>query len=139
MRSLMSYRCYLTRAPMCLVLALVLAGCGPSGPTRVAVRGTVRYKGEMGKEGSIVFRSVDPNGTSAGSPIGKDGSWSIPAEKGLLPGNYVVQISLHRQNANSGGTFRPGGGMLQAEELLPEEYNTKSQLTRDQGGGSQHH
>jgi len=38
---------------------LFLAGCG-SGSKRVGVQGTVTYKGEPVKEGSITFEPFDP-------------------------------------------------------------------------------
>jgi hypothetical protein len=92
------------------------------------VEGTVAYQGAPIKTGSIRFEPMDAaQGYSAGSVI-KDGRYSIAAKDGLLPGKYSVKIS---STEPTGGKSDAPGGILQARELLPEKYNTRTGLTQE--------
>ena len=38
-----------------LLTTVMVAGCGPSGPTTIPIRGEVIYKGQPMKEGTVVY------------------------------------------------------------------------------------
>jgi hypothetical protein len=108
--------------------AVVLAGCGSAGPKRYGVSGTVKYKGEPIKNGSITFQSKE-NGNS-GAAI-TNGEYTIPATAGLVPGNYTVSISYPDPKAPRPKEGEPPGKTPPAKESLPPKYNTKSELKAD--------
>jgi hypothetical protein len=60
----------------------------------------------------------------------QDGSYSVPAEKGLPPGKYLVRISSVAEDPSAPVPEMPGmpedGGVGEAEERIPAEYNTES-------------
>ncbi|MCI0639406.1 MAG: hypothetical protein L0Y70_10045 [Gemmataceae bacterium] len=114
-------------------LAIVLvAGCGGSstGPGgRLAISGTVTYKGSPIQSGSIEFVPHPGVKTSGGDMI-TNGRFRIPADKGLEPGVYTVKISaLDTPRA----TDEPGGlpGKDPVKDTIPAKYNEKSILTKE--------
>ena len=120
----MRFGCASSALIMCLV-----CGCGGGGDAggRLAVSGTVHYKGEPVQTGSIEFVPHPGVKTQSGSPI-TNGRFSIPKDKGLEPGAYTVKISA--MEAVAGG--EPGGlPGPDPKELIPAKYNTKSTLTKE--------
>jgi hypothetical protein len=111
-----------------LIAVAILAGCSdPSAPR--AVSGFVKLEGQPLKEGSISFEPLDKQGTKSGAPI-IDGEYDIPADHGLKPGMYVVQITAGdgKTPANVDEIAAPGGGTnIVSVDLVPEDWNTKSQ------------
>src|SRR5687767_1401487 len=82
-----------SRYPAVWVVCTVtlLAGCGgPGAGDRLAISGTVKWKGEPLAEGTIDFVAADQNRT--GGMI-QNGAYKIPREQGLPPGKYQVVIS----------------------------------------------
>jgi hypothetical protein len=107
-----------------------LAGCGEPGEVggRLAITGTVKYKGEPIPSGSIEFIPHPGVNTNGGASI-TNGRYKIPAEKGLEPGMYTVKISWADPPAV---TDEPGGlPGKDPVEKLPEKYNSKSTLTEE--------
>lgn len=112
--------------PWLCVLALLLAGCGAAS-RRVALKGTVTYRGVPIKDGSIQFEPTTAAQSYSAGAVIKDGSYAIPADMGLLPGKYSVKIS-DPQPAGSGTA--PGAFAL-AKERLPAKYNKMTTLTAE--------
>ena len=110
------------------VALAVLAGCD-SGPKRYPVSGTVKYKGEPVKAGTINFRG--DSGDSGSANI-TDGRYEIPSATGLSPGNYKVAITYPDPKAPQpkGGDGLPGETVV-AKELLPPKYNNQTELTAE--------
>jgi hypothetical protein len=109
------------------VLAVVwFAGCD-SAPKRYKVSGTVKYKGEPIKYGSIQFRG---DKASSGGPI-TDGKYEIPAEAGLFPGSYRVSINYPDPKTPQPKAGEAPGVAITPKEMLPKEYNDDSKLTAD--------
>ena len=86
----------------CLLLALMLSGCGggPVEPRAVPVTGTVYYRANPVTSGEITFAPVDAKGQAAQAIINKDGSFVAKlseAKPGLLPGEYKVTIISHKR------------------------------------------
>ena len=110
------------------LLILTLASCDGDVGGRLAISGTVEYKGEPVQQGSIEFIPHPGGKTQSGSTI-TNGRFSIPKDKGLEPGVYTVKISSMEglePPAEPGGL--PG---KDPKELLPAKYNTKSTLTKE--------
>lgn len=112
-----------------LVLAAGLAGCGgSSGIERYGVSGTVTLDGEPLDTGAIQFGPEDGQGMSGGAAI-QNGTYDIPADRGLPAGKYRVRIS-----SAGGGTEveeeAPGESLENlANERIPAKYNVNSQET----------
>ena len=74
-----------------IIIALASPGCGSAG-RGVAVSGKVTYAGEPVQDGAIQFiPQPGTDGPSAGATIA-DGTYSIQAHSGPVPGDYRVQI-----------------------------------------------
>ena len=65
---------------------------------------------------------------SAGANISV-GRFSISAEKGLLPGEFRVEITAKRKTGQQVLRESAGGMVDQYEQYLPARYNRDSQLT----------
>lgn len=122
------YKLSVIASGICL-LGLV-CGCGGGDPLgRRAVSGVVTLDGAPLAKGSISFQPVEQGVTSAGAVI-TDGAYTISREQGLPKGKYRVAISAVKPGT---GLEMPEGGMpgdevgAPAEELIPAEWNTKSE------------
>lgn len=104
-------------------------GCG-SEVKRNALSGTITYKGNPIKSGTINFSSEgDGKYVATGTII--DGKYAIPAGSGLPPGKYLVAISYPDPNIPAPPTDEPPGESTDARELLPAKYNEQSELTAE--------
>jgi hypothetical protein len=115
---------------------LVVAGCSDADGGRLAVSGTVKFKGETLKAGIISFEPLDNQDTFSGAPI-ENGRYEIPRPQGLKPGKYRVRVSAgdgvtpaiiagakEKDNAEAAG---PGGSTnIISRELIPPSWNTQS-------------
>lgn len=121
------------RRPLALVglvvLAAGIAGCGgSSGIPRYGVSGTVTLDGEPLDTGAIQFGPEDGQGMSGGATI-QDGTYEIPAERGLPEGKYRVRISSAGEAAQPEDEM-PGESLEHlANERIPPKYNVNSQET----------
>ncbi len=116
-----------------LALLLVLGGCGDAG--RVAVAGKVLFNGAPLESGTITF--IPMSGTespSAGAPI-SDGSFTVPGDKGPLPGKFRVEIKSPRKTGKkvnvSVPTAQKGVALEETVEAIPPKYNRDSELKAD--------
>jgi hypothetical protein len=115
---------------MALVVA-ALSGCGggeDDGLDRQAVSGTITMGGKPLEKGTVQFL---PDGGDAAKAIGggapiADGSYTIPSESGLPPGNYLVSISSPAGGADLGAG--PGSAARLPKETIPSQYNTATTL-----------
>ncbi|MEW4528009.1 hypothetical protein [Maioricimonas sp. JC845] len=114
-------------SPLLLTLViLIAAGCGDSNPLgRQAVTGTISLDGQPLKRGTIEF-TPQGDGTASGAVI-ESGSFSIPADKGLPPGDYLVRIFAADEEGEP--VDMPGESNKLAPELIPPAYNTESEQT----------
>ena len=112
-------------AALFATFAIFLIGCD-RGPRLYPVSGTVQYKGENVKFGTINFRAADG---STGAAQVVDGKYTIPAEGGLTPGEYKVAINYPDPKIPPpSGTEAPGEAIPQ-REMLPKKYNDETELT----------
>jgi hypothetical protein len=110
-------------------------GCGGATDDlpRVAVSGTVTFGGEPLAQGRIQFEPASAEAKiTAGGEI-TDGRFAISRDQGPTPGDYRIMITSSAPRS-PGGDKSPGAeskGKMQAPavELIPKEYNSKTQLT----------
>jgi hypothetical protein len=111
----------------CWLLALIILvapGCSDDNPLgRRAIEGTVMFRGQPLKHGSIQFSPVDlQHGVGSGAVI-TDGSFEIPELQGLPPGKYKVIISAAESASAAPSNEPPGAPGQLAVELIPAEWN----------------
>jgi hypothetical protein len=116
-----------------LLLLPIVIGCSDNNPQgRVAVRGEVTFDGKPLEQGSILFSSV--SGTTpmvaTGSPI-RNGKFSLPAEKGLIPDQtYSVQFrSVEDISSTRKETGNPMNAIPKTRSILPRKYGVESKET----------
>lgn len=76
----MNKKIFVSALALC-VCAFVLVGCGPKGPKKVAVSGTITVDGEPIDVGAVKFDAVDGQGMSDGCKI-KDGKFECEMTTG---------------------------------------------------------
>lgn len=117
---------------LCAAMAMSLVGCGAGGPERVEVRGKVTLNGQPLDQGSIAFI---PTGTTQGPTTGakiENGTYMVPANKGAVLGSHLVQITSVQPTGRKieAGPPEPAGTMVdEVQQIVPDQYNTKSTLT----------
>lgn len=129
-------------ARVCLVS--VTAACiGCSGDGRVAVSGTVTLDGKPLDKGTIEFAPAEGAAGMLGGGMISNGEYSVPADKGLLPGTYTVRIYSAEPPSGEAADqeLPPGGekgGYPMAKDVIPPQYNSQSTLTAEvkSGGGN---
>jgi hypothetical protein len=115
--------------PLLLVLS---GGCGPKGPVRQEISGTVLLDKQPLDTGYITFEPLDGQRTGDGSMI-TDGKYHLPRDKGLMPGRYRVFI-VGGDGTSGSGNAEPSGprpGVKPGRERIPPEYNEKSNVVRE--------
>jgi hypothetical protein len=121
-----------------LLLAIVcccllpLSGCGDASST--ALHGTVTFDGAPVTNGSIVFLPATGEGPKAAAAI-EEGKYTIPADVGLKPGGYRVEVSWHRPTGRKVPSADPGIMMDETKEAVPAKFNSDSTLTAELAAG----
>ncbi len=79
---------------MAWLISGLLPGCGPRGPQRYELSGSVTYAGQPVPAGYVVF--APDAALSAGGPGSQadilDGQYRVPAEQGVVGGPYVATV-----------------------------------------------
>lgn len=109
--------------------AVLLSGCGSSNELgRRPISGQVTLKGQPLEQGTVRFVPQDPEGVASGASV-RQGKFEIPAEQGLPPGAYRVQLSsAGAEGSAQDATAPPGESQAVAKELIPPAFNTQSNL-----------
>ena len=118
------------------VMGLAAIGCSGGIPTddlpREAIAGTVKMDGQSLPAGTILFSPEGNQGQSVASASGQieNGEFSIPRERGPVPGNYKVSISHTDQPEGRIKIELKKRGKKAAsfKELIPAKYNSKTEL-----------
>ena len=107
-----------------LALALgVLSGCGPSGPRRVPVSGTVTLEGQPLRQGEIYFKTE-----GAGTP---------PEILAVVDGKFAGEVTVGKKRVEVWAVKKMGksGGMAMGEPLMlnlvRDDYSVNSKLTAE--------
>ena len=115
-----------------LLLTLpVLAGCGNAdGPQRYPIDGSITLHGEPLDQGTIQFTPTGDAGIGTGAAI-SNGTYSIPRDKGLPPGQYRVMIFSAKLDAapSEMEEVGPPGSAELMPERIPPKYNALSEIT----------
>lgn len=113
-----------------LVLLAALCGCG--GSSRQEITGEVQLKGRPIEDGIIRFEPLDGQATGEGASI-LNGKYTIPRDKGLLPGKYRVSIYAGdgRSGAGDASPDSPHAGKRPGQERVPPEFNEKSTQVKE--------
>lgn len=114
-------------AACCLAAYLCLTGCG-SRNGLMEISGSVTCDGKPVQNGTVNFLPADGNGPTAGAIV-SDGRYSVK----LSPGKKQVRIEAFKVVGQR--RYRPNdptSPMVDVQEqILPERYNTKSELSRE--------
>ena len=113
-----------------ILLLLMAAGCGPGGPERTIVSGTVTFDGQGVQEGTIRFvPTQDTTLPVSGAPI-QDGQYRVDALGGVPVGAHRVEIEATRADpkAAAPGEEIPGVEGPPREQYIPAKYNRDSEL-----------
>ena len=117
-----------------LACLLTFAGCSGSDG-RLGITGTVTLDGQPLASGLINFRPAA--GTAANSSGGTitEGRFSLPAAKGLMPGEYIVRVQAFQKS----GRKVQDPQMGEIDEILPVRFNETDALkaTITDGGENQ--
>lgn len=136
----------MTRSIACLILMLLLVGCGETvdanRPKTVPVTGSVTYNGQPVDGATVTFMAGSSEGRGAVATTDASGKFlltTFEAGDGAIPGSYKVTVSK-----TAGGAPAAGGGEIMAppvggmptEEVkdeLPAKYKdaSTSGLTAD--------
>lgn len=124
-------RCLLCAMLSCLLVTSL--GCGSGNPlNRQAVSGKVTLDGQPLDQGTIeLVPTVTEGGILSGGAI-RDGSFQVPADKGLPPGTYTVRI--YSVEGDAAPAAPAGADIVKAplaKERIPAKYNSQSELTAE--------
>src|SRR5262245_55988098 len=114
------------RAPLLAALvatAGVLAGCG-SGEKLGEVEGTVTFKGQPVKEGTVIFQK---EGAMAEAPLDQNGRYVMkPPQHRLPPGEYQVTVMPLMYLEDPDPKHTPPALVLKRAPNIPEKYRYAS-------------
>ena len=114
-----------------VLITALLAGCGPTGPTVIPIRGEVFYKGTPLKDvpqGLVHYIPSTADGRQASGRIQPDGSFVLTTFKkadGVVPGEYSIIVSAYSRAAKltrEEVEARAGRGITPPRLLIPEKY-----------------
>ena len=91
---------------------------------RVAVSGTVYFRGQPLARGIIRFIPLE-SGQETGGAVIVEGRYLIPGSRGLLPGLYAIRVTAPRRS--SAGNHDTSE-IARMAELIPFDYNQRTTL-----------
>jgi hypothetical protein len=115
------------RLGISIAAALVLGGCGARSD-RLEISGKVTLDGRPLDRGSIRFTSLGEQQAMATGAMIQNGAYFIPQEKGLLPGEYHLEIHAPDPDAPPiRVSATPGGPSIPVQpDRIPPDYNVES-------------
>lgn len=93
---------------------------------RVAVVGTVRFRGKPLAKGIIRYLPQEPGLAPAGAVI-SHGRYRIRSDNGLMPGLYAIMITAAGPSS-AGNVDSPESWRM--TEMIPSDYNRRTNLFR---------
>jgi hypothetical protein len=109
-------------------LAAVLAAAGCSdGPKTATVSGVVKVGGKEAEKGAVIFSPADGKGQPTGADIGAGGRYTARVQLGTMK----VEVRVPKVVGKKALYGKDGPHMDVLEEVLPERYNNKTELTLD--------
>jgi len=118
----------------CLIACGMMTGCGkkPNPDGRQDVSGRITLNGAPLINGTINFSDKSPENAGGAGGLISNGKYTLTGEYGIKPGTYTVRIYGARDYDRVTGevaTDQTPMGNLVAVNLVPDEYNKKSELT----------
>jgi len=107
---------------------VLLMGC--SSDPRLAVSGTVNFKGAPLDQGRIEFYPPEGKGNMSGAVI-QNGRFDIPQKTGLAPATYDVRIFSYDTKGAKVPSEMPGEPGEGFKERIARKYNLDSKLTAE--------
>jgi hypothetical protein len=123
----------MSRIQLLILILIFAAGCGPTGPTRAEVSGTVTYNGQPVEQGAIsFFPAPGVVGPEAGGEI-KNGKYFIPRKTGPVVGKNRVELRSFQKSGRriQDPTAPPGTLTDEITNIFPPEFSSQSTLTKD--------
>jgi hypothetical protein len=107
------------------ILAAFASGC--SNDPRLAVSGTVNFKGAPLDQGRIEFHPPGNKGNMSGAVI-QNGRFDIPQKTGLAPDTYEVRVFSYDVRGAKAPSDIPGEPGESFKERVARKYNLDSKL-----------
>jgi hypothetical protein len=119
---------------------VVCTGCGARSD-RLPISGEVTLDGTPLDSGAIRFTSIGGEKVLATGAIIQNGEFDVPADKGLPPGTYHLEITSPDEAAQPVMVRGPQGerGIPTQPERIPPEYNFQSNKTVDVKADADNH
>jgi hypothetical protein len=114
-----------------LLVSLMLAGCGRSGPTRAPITGNITIGGAPLKGGRILFLPQAPAEGPAASARIADGKYELPDSVGPVVGSNRVEIEADLPisfEIDDEAAFAKTKGKLPPQPI-PQKFNRESTLS----------
>ncbi|MES2790697.1 MAG: hypothetical protein V4719_13885 [Planctomycetota bacterium] len=106
--------------------SLMVIGCGKPAGEAAALKGTVKFNGELVKKGSVRLSSEDDTPGPGGlSPI-TDGQYEIPLEKGTKAGKYLVMVYGFKETGRMIKVDDGAPPIKEEVQFIPRKYNDDS-------------
>ena len=129
-------RCYSGLTLLCVCAVFVgVAGCQGGRPQRYAVSGEVKFQGKPLDQGAVTFLAQDPALASGGGALIKEGRYNIPADHGLLPGQYRVMVTSAAPGAQPDPDAPPGPAGPLPKDRINLKYNAQTILSAEVKAG----
>ena len=109
-----------------VLLLLAIVGCGGRTSPRRAVQGEVTLAGAPLDQGTITFFPSTGTAGASGGALIQNGKYALPADKGLEPGKYRVQLSSPKPSTATAEDYAAGNMPLTAEDRIPPDFNERS-------------
>ena len=113
--------------------SVLLTGC--SNDPRLAVGGTVRFKGQPLDQGRIEFHPPEGKGNQSGAVI-TDGRYQIPQANGLAPNTYEVRVFSYDTKGARVSSQMPGEPGEGFKERIARKYNLATELKAEVKSGN---
>ncbi len=111
------------------LLAVLVAGCS-DGPKTATVSGVVKVDGREPDKGAIIFVPADGKGQPTGADITPGGKYTAKVQLGTMK----VEVRVSKVVGKKALYGKDGPTRDIFEEVLPERYNNKTELTFDVTG-----
>lgn len=122
----------MNRTTACALGLLVCVGLSGCGDGRAHVAGKVTFDGQPVSSGSVVF--VRSDGTAREGGVVTDGAFRTA----LAPGRYKIEVRAPKVvgKRKQKGFDGKDEEIEMSEEMIPDRYNTKTELTEEFKAGS---
>lgn len=115
------------------LLCVVFVPCGCSrSDGRLKITGTVTVDGQPLKSAAISFQPVDKAKSHGSGGVVEGGTFRIPADQGLTPGDYFVQMLVPEETGRT--IVRADRGEVPETRLAEFRENGTLRITVREGG-----